>query len=286
VLGFARFAMKSPLHTGILAALFSALPFGFFLSSPLVGLIVLRHGFSAGTRTLGFAMLGGTLGWLVFGLPLQLLILPLVAAFSLLLRETQSWGSTLIASAFVGLMLSFGLEAIFGGLFDWIAQEFVLTSSKIDEQTGAAFMLISEARPIYKYVLANGLIEMTMLSLLWSRYWQAALFNPGGLKAELHSFKLSRAELLLLIGGAVLAATLINSLAIALFSFPFIFAGLALVHGIVAKLKLGGQWVVAMYIALILFNQIILPLLVLLVLADSIFDIRSKIPERSTSDNE
>lgn len=286
MLGLARFAMKSPLHAGILAALSSIFPVGIVISAPLVGLTTLRFGFSSGTRILGMALLGGVIGWLVFKLPFQLLILPLIAVLALLLRESDSWGRTLVSAAYVGLVLSFGLELFFGDFFDWIAQEWSNASANLDEQTALAFTAFAELRPIYRYVAANGLMEMTLLFLLLARYWQAALFNPGGLKAELHTLRLSRAELMVLIVGAFIAAVTTNMLAIALFSFPFIFAGMALIHGIVAKLKLGGQWLVAIYIALVMFNQIIVPFLVLVVLVDAAVDIRSRIPERNRPDNE
>jgi hypothetical protein len=286
VLGLARYAMRTPLHTGILAALFSLLPMGFIVSTPLVGLATLRYGFTTGSRVLGIALVGGVLGWLVFGLPIQLLFLPLIAVFALFLREWQSWGRALVVSAYVGVLLSFGLEFVLGDFFNLVAEEWANLSSSFDDETALILMAVVEARPIYKYVAANGFLEITMLFLLWARFLQAALFNPGGLKAELHTLRLSQKELLLLVLGAVLSAALIDVQAMALFSFSFVFAGMALTHGIVAKLKLGGQWLVATYIALVLFNQIILPLLVLLVLVDSVLDIRARIPERTGSDSE
>lgn len=286
MLGLARYAMRSPFHTGILAALFSILPMGFIISTPLVGLATLRHGFTTGTRILGFALVGGVLGWLIFGLPIQLLFLPLIAVFALLLRAFEGWGKTLVVSAFVGLLLSFGLEFVLGDLFNLVAEEWARVSSSFDDETAVVLMAVADSRPIYKYVAANGFLEITLLFLLWARYLQATLYNPGGLKAELHTLKLSKNELLLLVVGAAISAFFINVQAMALFSFSFVFAGLALTHGIVAKLKLGGQWIVAVYIALILFNQIILPLLVLLVLVDSAFDLRSRVPEQTKSDDE
>jgi hypothetical protein len=278
--------MRTPLHTGILAALFSILPMGFIISTPLVGLATLRHGFTAGSRTLGIALLGGVIGWLIFGLPVQLIFLPLIAVFALLLRELESWGKTLVVAALVGLLLSFGLEFVLGDFFDLVAEEWARVSASFDDETAVILMAVVDSRPIYKYVAANGFMEITLLFLLWARYLQAALYNPGGLKAELHTLKLSKNELLLLVVGAAISALFINYQAMALFSFSFVFAGMALTHGIVAKLKLGGQWIVAVYIALVLFNQIILPLLVLLVLVDSVFDIRSRIPEQAKSDDE
>lgn len=288
MLGLARLAMKSPAHSSILAALLTVLPFGVFFSSPLVALATLKHGYSAGAQILGAAFIGGIVSFLVFGIPMQLLILPLVALVAMVLRGSNSWSFTLVGITFVGLVLVVILELLLGGLFDWIAEEWRSAASQLDEQTAAGLMAWVEARPNYKYLFAAGLVQSAVMFVLWARYWQAALFNPGGLGEEIRSLRMSKAEILALVLGALIGSFLFNPLVIALFGFPFIFAGMALMHGVVAKTKLGGQWLFALYIALFLpvTNQILVPLLVLLVLVDPFVDIRSRIQERPGPDNE
>ena len=58
-MGLARFAMKSQLNAGVLAAGFAALPLLYALSAALVALVTLRRGATEGTRVLLWSLAGG-----------------------------------------------------------------------------------------------------------------------------------------------------------------------------------------------------------------------------------
>lgn len=284
MLGLARFAMKSPTHTGVLAALLAAVPMLYVFSAALVALTTLRHGLTIGTRILAVALLGGLLSWLMTGIPLSLVVLVLVTLLAVVLRETKNWGRTLILGAGLGLLLAFLAQSIFQAQFSAIleAVQNAITGGRTDS---AEWQLLESLKPVMGYLILTSQVMEGLLALLLARYWQAGLYNPGGLKAEMHSLRFSVTEIVALVI-AIGLSILIQPAAIMLFGIPFIFAGMALMHGVVAKLKLGGQWLVALYIALILFNQILVPLLVLAVLVDTFVDIRSRIPQRPGSDNE
>jgi len=284
VLGIARFAMKSPLHTGILAALFAVVPVLYVFSAALVALTTLRFGLTAGTRILIFAFVGSLVSWFLSGVPLSLLVLVLVTFLAVTLRETQSWGRTLLVSVVLGLIFAMISQSLFQDLLDSLMNIFqqIVSAGRVGS---AQWQLIEAIKPMAGYILLTSQIAEALLALLLARYWQAGLFNPGGLKAEMHSLRFTWQEASLLIV-AMLIALLMQPGALMLFGIPFIFAGMALIHGIVAKLKLGGQWLVAMYIGLFLLNQIIVPLLILFVLVDTFFDIRKRIPELPNKDNE
>ena len=59
-------------------------------------------------------------------------------------------------------------------------------------------------------------------------------------------------------------------------SVPLAFAGIALLHGLVAAKRLAGFWLVGLYVTLLLFGQLIYPLLVILAVIDSVFDFRGR----------
>ena len=61
-----------------------------------------------------------------------------------------------------------------------------------------------------------------------------------------------------------------------LFAVPFIFAGFGLVHGIVAKKQLGGNWLSLFYVTWFLLDPLKL-LLLFAVVADSWIDIRGRL---------
>lgn len=284
MLGLARFAMKSPLHTGILAALFAAVPMLYAFSAALVALTTLRHGLTAGTRTLAVALLGGLVSWQLTGLPLSLVVLVMVTLLAVVLRETQSWNRSLLVGAVLGLVLAILAQSLFQQQFSAVIDsvQSVIATNGTDSPE---WRLMEAIKPIAGYLVMSSQLIETILSLLLARYWQAGLYNPGGLKAEMHAVRFTVQEVAVLTIAVVLAM-FIQPAAIVLFGIPLIVVGMATMHGIVTKLKLGGQWLAALYIALIMFNQIIVPLLIVMVLLDTFFDIRNRIPQRPESDNE
>jgi len=284
MLGLARYAMKSPLHTGVLAALFAATPLLYFVSAALVALTTLRHGITYGTRILLMAMAGGLVSWYLSGVPLSLLVLVLVTLLAELLKATQSWARTLILGSVIGLVLAFVVQKLFGTQFDsildGIQQVFIVDGAETVE-----WQLLELTRDWIGYIIISTQLAEALFSLLLARYWQAGLYNPGGLASEMRVLRFTKQEVAFLVA-AVLLSVLYLPGAVMLFGIPLIFAGMAITHGIVKKLGLGGQWLVALYIGSVLFIQFILPLLVLVVITDSIIDLKSRIPERTKSDNE
>jgi len=284
VLGLARYAMKSPMHTGILAALFAVVPLLYVFSAALVALTTLRHGLTAGTRVLSLALTGSLVSWVLSGVPLSLSILVLVALLANVLRATQKWNWTLLFGAVFGLIFAVIAQVLFRDQINqfMVSIQQIFTTGQVDS---AQWQLFESIKPMVGYLIAASQLMEALLSLLLARYWQAGLYNPGGLKAEMHCLRFTWQEASMVFGIIVLALLFLPGAAL-LFGIPFIFVGMALMHGIVAKLKLGGQWLVAIYIGSVLFNQIILPLLILAALADSFFDFRSRITESTDQNNE
>lgn len=284
MIGLARFALKSPLHIGILAAVFAVVPMLYVLSAALVALTTLRHGFTAGTRVLLFAMVGAVVSWQLSGVPLSMLVLLLSTLLAYVLRVTLSWSRTLIVGALLGIVFAVIAQSLFQEQFNAILSSVQELASGGD-QDSAGWMMIDLIKPVIGFIMLASQYFEAVLALLIARYWQAGLFNPGGFRAEMHLMRFTWQEMALLMV-ALTVSVQVQPSAILLLGIPLIFAGIALVHGIVAKLKLGGQWLVAFYIVLALLNQIILPLLILAVLIDSVINIRSRITQRTSSDSE
>jgi uncharacterized protein YybS (DUF2232 family) len=58
---------------------------------------------------------------------------------------------------------------------------------------------------------------------------------------------------------------------------PLLLAALALVHGVVGRKGLSGQWLVAFYLALVFLGPSLMILLLILAFVDSWLDIRGRI---------
>lgn len=284
MLGLARYAMKSPVHTGILAALFAVVPMLYVFSAALVALTTLRHGLTVGTRILVVALIGGLISWQLSGVPLSMVVLVVVTLLAVVLRVTDNWGRTLILGSVLGVLLAVVAQFLYQDQFSAFVELFqnALAGGRTDT---AEWQMLESLKPIVGFLILSSQVLESVLALLLARYWQAGLYNPGGLKAEMHVLRFSLQEAVFLVA-AIALAFVVQPAAIMLFGIPFVFAGMALMHGVVAKLKLGGQWLVALYIALVLFNQILVPLLVLAVLVDTFVDIRRRIPQRPGLDDE
>ena len=119
----------------------------------------------------------------------------------------------------------------------------------------------------------------TIASLFVSRWWQAILYNPGGFQQEFHGIRLESKlglSLAVLMGAGMLLPDDYRFW-VQLASIPLLIAGLALVHyGVKVKAK-GRQWLVFVYLGLIFYSPIIMVLLVLVVLADSFMNLRTRL---------
>jgi hypothetical protein len=59
-------------------------------------------------------------------------------------------------------------------------------------------------------------------------------------------------------------------------SVPLAFAGIALLHGLVRQGRMARFWLVGLYVTLVLFMQLIYPLLAVMAVVDSLFDFRGR----------
>ena len=57
-------------------------------------------------------------------------------------------------------------------------------------------------------------------------------------------------------------------------------AGLALIHGLVARKRLATFWLVGLYVVLLVFMQLIYPLLVVLAIVDGLIDFRGRLASK------
>ena len=129
----------------------------------------------------------------------------------------------------------------------------------------------------------NGLIGallqvVSVLALMLGRYWQAALYNPGGFGREFQAVRIPRLPALVLLACMVFGPSFGSAVALLtpLCSVPLMFAGIALLHGLVAQKRLARFWLVGLYVTLVLFMQLIYPLLVVLAIVDSLIDFRAR----------
>lgn len=279
----ADFVMRGRLQATFVVVIAAALPLLFWVSAAAGSLVLLRRGLNDALGIVAWALLP-TLLWWHFGEPRPLLVLFGTLVLALVLRASVSWTRVLLASVLLGVLYGVIIDAVFGETVKRNAAELL---ELMPQMLGEAYQQMSadeQARvgnlltPVLTGLMAALLQLLSLLSLLLGRYWQALLYNPGGFAREFRAVRLPAPIAVTLLVGIFLLPGLGIELAMLtpLCSVPLAFAGVALLHGLVAQQRLGRFWLVGLYVSLLLFMQLVYPLLVVLAVVDSLFDFRGR----------
>ncbi|BAU76874.1 YybS family protein [Metapseudomonas furukawaii] len=279
----ADFIMRGRTQATLVVVGAALLPMMFWLSAAAGSLVLLRRGVNDAIGIVAWALLPA-LGWWYFGEPRTLMVLVGALGLALVLRSSVSWTRVLMVSVALGLLYGLVLGAVFREPIAAMAAELdklmpqvmggVYSQLADDERARLAAMIA----PVLTGLIAALLQLLSVLSVMLGRYWQAALYNPGGFGSEFRALRLSPALAFGLLAAMLLGPNLGLELAMLtpICSVPLALAGLALVHGLAKQGGLAGFWLVGLYVSLLLFMQLIYPLLVVLAIVDSLFDFRGR----------
>ncbi len=217
--------------------------------------------------------------------PLALLVPACLASAAL--RVTSRWSLTLIALSAGSIITSF-IVMVFGSES---LQVYITAYEQITTQIQQQAMQNPELVKLLPKtlqlstvagVLGTTLILSSFLSLLIARYYQAKLFNPGGLQEEFHTLRLSRIETLaaLLVTGFFIIQAHAYLSWIWMSIFPLLISGIAFFHFFAKQKKLATPWYVLFYIVLIVWNPFKI-MMVTLAILDSFTPIRQRIQQAS-----
>lgn len=295
--GLASLVMRGPLVAALVAAacgiLALLLPPLVIPSGAAVALVTLRRGPVQGLWvTLLAAVGGGLLAWLAVGAPLLAVTLGLMLWLPLLLlavvlRRSISLALTLQIAGLLGLLAVLAFYLVLGDPAVWwrqIVSEMmanldaagVFPQPAVRDRLGEIF---NAWAPLAPGQLVFSTLLTLLLALLLARWWQAALYNPGGFRQEFHALRLGRmpaTAMAVLLGLSLISIhPLPINLCLALAAI-YLLQGLALVHGLVARAGLGRVWLVVFYVGLILVLALWQLLLILAVL-DAWIDFRARL---------
>jgi hypothetical protein len=287
----ANFIMRGRVQATLIVAGCAALPLLFWLSAAAGCLVLLRRGLSDALGVLAWALLPALVWW-YYGDPRILMVLIGSLGLATLLRSSESWVRVLLVSVAMGLVYALILGAVFREPIEAMAQELQKLLPRILDGLYQQMSVEERARlgaliaPVLNGLIAALLQIVSVLCLIVGRYWQALLYNPGGFGREFRAVKLSRVSMLVLLVCMLLGPNLGPQMAMLtpLCSVPLVFAGLALMHGLVAEKRLARFWLVGMYVTLVMFMQLIYPLLVALAIVDSLIDFRGRLASKDADD--
>ncbi len=285
---FGQWLLAKNINASIVAFVCALLPAitlpGEFLASILVAFITLRKGAKSGLVVLTWVALPAVAMMFIGKLSLFDVLLArcvVVWALAILLRQTHSWSLLLAVLAVIG--------AVGVAFFHvWIADPVSFWSAKLS----IYFLQMAEMLPLPAADIkanvaliagfATGLLAFVVVAgifiqLLLARWWQASLFNPGGLGKEAKMIRVnpwvSGVFVLAIIGACFKQALLVDMMPVLM--IPFIVAGFSLLHWwMIHKPQL--TWVlVVVYVGFIFFPYVSMSL-ALYGMADSWVDFRRR----------
>jgi hypothetical protein len=279
----ADFVMRGRLQATLAVVVAAALPLLFWVSAAAGSLVLLRRGLSDALGVVLWALVP-TLLWWHFGEPRPLLVLLGSLALAQVLRVSVSWTRVLLASVLLGVLYGVIIDAVFGAAVKRNAAELLALMPQMLGEHSRQLTAEEQGRigellaPVLTGLMAGLLQLLSLLCVLLGRYWQALLYNPGGFGREFRALRLPAPLALALLVGIFLLPGLSIELAMLapLCSVPLVFAGVALLHGLVAQGRLARFWLVGLYVSLLVFMQLVYPLLVVLAVVDSLFDFRGR----------
>lgn len=281
----AEFIMRGRMQATLVVAGCAALPLLYWLGAAAGCLVLLRRGLRDALGVLALGLLPALIWWLKFDDPRALLVLLGSASLALVLRASESWNRVLLVSIAMGVVFSVVLGTAFGPQIEMLAQALIKVMPSLLGEVYQKMSVGEQARfasliaPILTGLIAALLQIVSVLSLIVGRYWQALLYNPGGFGREFRAIRIPLGPAMLLLAGMVVTPNfgVQMSMLVPLCSVPLVFAGLALIHGLVAQKRLARFWLVGLYVTLLLFMQLIYPLLVVLAIVDSLIDFRGRL---------
>jgi len=277
----AQFAMKGPRYAAGIALVACMVPMMFWIGAATLALVTLRHGASQGLNVFAWAAAPSLAWWLGLHDPTAMVVLVSTFAMAMVLRASVSMRKT--------LLFGFGFSVVFGVLTPLIMPstielllsltDEILKQLAVDAELEVTDELVTSFQALLVASFAASFFAMSIGSLFLARWWQAALFNPGGWREEFHQLRLGSFEMAVIIAAMLLGPSIGLDGYILVFSglVPIVVCGLALVHGLVGKKNLGGHWMVGFYVLTVVLFPTLIAIVVLLAMLDSAIDIRSRV---------
>lgn len=277
----AEFIMRGRMQASVVALIGSWFP---LISPATVALVTLRRGPADGLMILLWALLPSLVTFFISDMgPLMpaVTVVGVLATMlaALLLRNNGSWAQALMGlvafCALSALLLAQAIPDPVSGVTQALGD--ILEQMQAQSPAGAAIQLPSETFVVG--LIAYVMVVSSFMSVLLARWWQALLYNPGGLQTEMHQLRMKPLATL-----TCLAAVLYCWVQgvdyqhwAGLFGFPLLVVGAAIAHRVVKAREMGGQWLILFYLVLLFAS----PIVMLLAVLDTWLDFRARIVAKS-----
>jgi len=277
----AKFAMRGPLQAIVLASISVLIPMMFWVGAAIIALTTLSKGLSQGFIVFFWTVIPALVWWFSMQDPGALIVLFSALLMAGTLRYTVSWQSTLVVGGVISLVTGISAPYIMPGLIDSLMGMADQVFQELAEQSQQEYdtQLQGSFRSLMIASFAVSFYGMAVGSICLARSWQAQLFNPGGWQEEFHQLRLSPKLSMALSLSVIVSPSLGIDPALIMMTvaIPILLCGLALVHGLVGKKRMGGQWLFGFYLSAVMLFPTVLILLAVLALLDSLVNFRGRI---------
>ena len=301
MIALARFVLRGPSQAALVVTTTALLaiilmPFS-WISAGALTLVVLHLGHQAAFKIMAIAGLATVvLGWAALGTPTLALInilflwLP-VALIAYILRQTVSLVISMQVLTVIGLLAVMVIYLLFPEMGQMFSQQFQQLLAPAIQESGSQIDQQQLDNLLYWFARAvPGLLSVVMvlnvlMGLFIGRWWQAALFNPGGFTTEFNELRLGKSfalvAALLLIANMLVDNDGILGAMLVMVTVVLI-QGVAVMHGVIAVKQLSRSWLIGFYVLLILIPQVT-AIVAVVGLLDAWVDIRKQIAPGSAS---
>jgi len=244
----------------------------YLISGVPAGLIILRKGPAYGMQVLLVCLLAVVLFVALTGVNPQVALafalgiwVPVAICCSVL-RITQSQGWLVFAAGVIGIAYVLMVHWLIDDVPAWWLQWMEMwIRNAFPEGGGEQYQkVLEQAAPAMNAMMASGMTISLVVATFISRWWQSALFNPGGFRTEFYALRLPNVVLFLTLMGIGLLYTSggqpgsagLDILVVVI--VLYLFQGLASVHRIVAAKSMPRGWLIMMYVLLLFVPQAVL----------------------------
>jgi hypothetical protein len=291
----ARFILKRPGQAALVAAAMAIMGIilvpAIWLSGAAVALVTLVKDCRQGFMVMVLATVGSVVfATVIFSSPMVVVYFVLMAWLpawmaATVLKQTASLATSLQLMTVLSLTAIIVLYFVFpdfGELWRPTLELFVqqLSDQSQGQLDSQALLRASEVViRLMPGLVATSLLFGSMISLSLARWWQAALYNPGGFGSEFQSLKLGKLVAIVAVGiilaSIVLGTDVLNSMLMVL-SMLYLTQGMSILHAIVNRKKMNVAWLYLVYI-LMFFVPEVMVLMVLVGITDAWIDFRRRL---------
>ncbi len=276
--GLANFVMSGRYRALLVAMASSGSLLFCWIGAAVTALVTLRRGPAQGAWVFMWASLPALVVTRMSGDTTPLALLAGTFVLAVILRLSVSLALAVLASALVGIITGLLTLAFGGVMLEQLAAvfaDFVRALQEANSADGVTLLVPGVTQLAGMIGAANA--ALSVLCLMLARYWQAALYNPGGFASEFRELRYPVGVMASLVVGALALASMglvYRSWSVNLL-IPVSVIGFALLHAWAAVKGRGSVWLTAMYAAWLLFDAAKL-MLVGLAVVDAWVDFRRR----------